>query len=76
MSATKETPQRMQGNLMSTSERESEMLKLKAISERFNALMAELPTAREMEISQQYPRMPRERVVRMVAAEQAVTVTA
>jgi len=53
----------------STTERERTMARLKRIANEMERLEAAEPTARENEIAGQYPRMPRERILRMVAAE-------
>jgi hypothetical protein len=52
-----------------TDEREKMMARLKRIANEMTRLEGAAPTAREMEIWQQYPRMPRERALRTVAAE-------
>lgn len=54
---------------MTTDEREKTMAWLKRIATEMERLEAAAPTAREIEIRQRYPRMPRERVLRTVAAE-------
>ncbi len=55
--------------MTTTSEREQEMARLASIAREMDRLEAGAPTAREIEIQQQYPRMPRERVLRLLDAE-------
>ena len=55
--------------MTSTTERERMMNRLAAIASKMARLEAGPPTAREIEIQQQHPRMPRERVLRLAAAE-------
>ena len=45
------------------------MNRLAAIASKMARLEAGAPTAREIEIQRQHPRMPRERVLRLAAAE-------
>lgn len=56
-------------SMTTTDEREKMMSRLAAIGNEMARLEAAAPTARETEIQQQHPRMPRERVLRLVAAE-------
>ena len=55
--------------MLTTEEREKLMARLKEIATERDRLEAAAPTAREVEIERQYPRMPRERILRIVAAE-------
>ena len=55
--------------MTATNEREEMMAALVRIRTEMARLEAAAPTAREIEIQRQYPRMPRERVLRVVAAE-------
>lgn len=57
--------------MTTTDEREQAMTLLRRIAELMPRLESAEPTAREREISAQYPRMPRERVLRIVAKEMA-----
>jgi hypothetical protein len=54
---------------MTTAARETLMRRLARIAQEIARLEAGAPTAREIEIQRQYPRMPRERTLRLVAAE-------
>jgi hypothetical protein len=55
--------------MLTTEEREKLIARLKEIATEMNRLEADAPTAREVEIERRHPRMPRERILRMVAAE-------
>ena len=54
---------------MNTAEREAEMDRLRRITTVHRALLFAPPIPRELEISAQYPTMPRERVLWQVAEE-------
>jgi hypothetical protein len=53
----------------STDEREKTMARLKAIATEMDRLEAAAPTPRETQIRQEHPKLPRERILRTVAAE-------
>ena len=55
--------------MTTTNEREEMMATLVRIGTEMARLEAAAPTAREIEIQRQHPRMPRERVLRIVASE-------
>ena len=54
--------------MATTGDREKQMSRLARIADEMGRLEDAAPTAREIEIQQEHPRMPRERVLRLVAA--------
>lgn len=56
-------------NMSNTEEREQMMDRVKLAGEIWEELLEGEATAREKELAGQYPKMPRERVLRMVARE-------
>jgi len=56
-------------SMATTNEREKMIGRLARIANEMARLETAAPTAREQEVQQQYPRMPRERVLRIVAVE-------
>jgi hypothetical protein len=54
---------------MNTADRESMMQELEAIQRLYELLIAAEPTPEELAMLAQYPRMPRDRMVRLVAGQ-------